>query len=119
MKLLLAASALLAACATTNDGPPWLFHAVGQARDAHKPLVVEFYTKWCGPCQTFEAKVLPDPRVQEQLSRVMFVRYDAEERVGRDAAARCRINAYPTFLGIDREGTIRLLKKGAQDTPDD
>jgi len=110
---------LLAACATVDPGPPWLVDAIDDSRQAHKPLVVEIYTTWCGPCKTFEAKVLPDPRVQEALSNVVFVRYDAERGRGRDAAQRCSVRAYPTFLGIDKAGRIRLLKKGTEATADE
>src|SRR5881296_1758475 len=95
---------LLAACATTSggsDGPPWLMDAIEHSRTAGKPLVVEFYTTWCGPCKIFESKVLPDPRVQRALADVMFIRYDAEQGRGRDAASRCKIQSFPTFLGID------------------
>lgn len=113
-RLLLAASVLsLTAC--VKNAPQYLPVVVEDAAEQRKPLVVELYANWCKPCQAFEQNVLPDPRVQEALRDVMFVRYDVDRPTGQDAQARCRTNAVPTLVGIDREGKIRLLLKGAPD----
>jgi len=59
--------------ARAKAGAPYVIRAVrrdGQLvyLEAHqravqidgKPLIVEFYTTWCGPCKLFDARVLPD-----------------------------------------------------------
>jgi thiol-disulfide isomerase/thioredoxin len=86
---------------------------IARAAQAGKPLILEFYTGWCVPCKLFEARVLPDPRVQAELAKVEFVRYDAERGSGIAAAERFRVNAFPTFLAIDDKGEVRMTSSGA------
>lgn len=115
--LLAACAAALSACVT--PGPQYLPLVIKDAATQQKPLVVEFYANWCKPCQQFEQHVLPDPRVQEALRDVMFVRYDVERPTGQDAQRRCRVTALPSMVGIDGTGKIRLLKQGTESTPDE
>ncbi|HMG53396.1 MAG TPA: thioredoxin family protein [Kofleriaceae bacterium] len=86
---------------------------IARAAQAGKPLIIEFYTGWCVPCKLFDARVLPDPRVQAELAKVEFVRYDAERGSGIAAAERFRVNAFPTFLAVDDKGEVRMTSSGA------
>jgi thiol-disulfide isomerase/thioredoxin len=78
-----------------------------------KPLVVEFYTLWCAPCKEFDARVLPEPKVQAELANIRFVRYDAERGSGVAAAEKLRVSQFPTFLAIDDKGEVRAKTTGA------
>ena len=104
-------------CASTG-GPRWLAYTVEDAAAQRKPLVVEFYADWCAPCRVFERNVLTEPRVRQMLESVVFVRYDVESAVGRDAYARCRGRGVPLFVGIDTQGVVRLMKRGTGTTAD-
>lgn len=103
---------LVLATQARADAPPAIADAIKQAASAHKPLVLEFGAQWCGPCKLFESKVLPDAQVQAALKGVMFVRYDVDDDVGGEAAARYSVTAYPTFLVVDRKGTEVSRKQG-------
>jgi thiol-disulfide isomerase/thioredoxin len=92
--------------------PGSLDSVVTQATRDGKPLVVEFYTGWCVPCKLFDARVLPDPKVQAELANLRFVRYDAERGSGIAAAEKLRVNSYPTFLAIDDKGEVRARTSG-------
>lgn len=92
--------------------PGSLDSVVARAVHDGKPLIVEFYTTWCAPCKVFDARVLPDPKVQAELANVRFVRYDAERGSGIAAAEKLRVNAYPSFLAIDDKGEVRLRTSG-------
>jgi thiol:disulfide interchange protein DsbD len=114
MRIALAVLALAAGC----GGPMYLADHLAAAREEHRPLVVEFYAQWCKPCHVFEERVLPDPRVQQALANVRFVRYDIDTPVGQDAARRCQVTAVPTVVGVDHQGYVRLVKRGTEPTPE-
>jgi thiol-disulfide isomerase/thioredoxin len=101
----------LAACAKPPVPP--LEEVLMTARQQHKPVVLEFYTKWCYGCRLFERKTLPDPQVRKELGRVLFARYDAEHGAGEAAAQRYRISSYPSILVVDGSGA--LCQRGSVD----
>jgi thiol-disulfide isomerase/thioredoxin len=98
-----------------DPGP--LESVVAQAARDGKPLVIEFYTTWCQPCKVFDARVLPDPKVQAELANVRFIRYDAERGSGIAAAEKFRINSYPSFLAVDEKGEVRMKSSGGSEEP--
>jgi thiol-disulfide isomerase/thioredoxin len=98
-------------------GEPPLEEHLASARAAGKPLVIDFYTDWCGPCRMFEQKILPVASVQAALGDVVFVRYDAEKGNGLTAAARYRVDAYPTFVVVDGQGKLVTRSSGTPDEP--
>jgi len=81
--------------------------------------VVEFYADWCKPCHVFATSVLPDPRVQQALRDVLFIRYDIDTSTGRDAMQRCRVRGIPAVVGIDHAGFVRVKKTGTEPTADE
>jgi thiol-disulfide isomerase/thioredoxin len=95
--------------------PPPLAQSVATARAANKPLVLDFYTTWCGPCKEFKKNVLPRPEVQKALAEVHFVQYDAEAGPGIEAAREFGVNSYPTFVVVDATGQSRRVRKGSMD----
>src|SRR5262249_45526976 len=108
--------AAMVAVASADPPPPAIDVAIKQAATSKKPLVLEFGASWCGPCKIFEQTVLPDAEVQKAIGDVVFVRYDAEVAPGDAAAARFRVDAFPTFLVIDRQGVERSRRRGSVDT---
>ena len=91
--------------------------AIGRAKDAGKPLVIEIGATWCGPCKVFARDVLPDPSVVNALEDVVFVHYDADvDGDGKEAGKRLQITAFPTFivLGGDKE---RFRRSGMLPVP--
>jgi thiol-disulfide isomerase/thioredoxin len=98
--------------AHADPAPPAIDNAIKSAAAAKKALVVEFGASWCGPCKEFEKTVLPDPEVKKALGEVVFVHYDAEVTPGLEAAMRFRIDAFPSFLVIDRLGVERTRRRG-------
>jgi thiol-disulfide isomerase/thioredoxin len=94
--------------------PPSIEQAIARSKAEQKPLVVEFSTSWCKPCQIFE-KSLDDPRMKAAIARIVFVRYDGEAAgPGSDAAQRYHVSGFPTFLVIDKEGVVRATQSGLQ-----
>jgi len=114
--IVLVAAACAPGVASAGDAsPPPIDTAIAQAKASGKPLLIEFFTTWCGPCKMFEAKILPDPAIQRALGDVTWVRYDAERGPGVAAASRFGVSGYPTFLVLDEGGQV-VVRNGGVDT---
>ncbi|HPH64968.1 MAG TPA: thioredoxin family protein [Kofleriaceae bacterium] len=87
--------------------PGTLEEEIAQAKAAHKPLILEFYTSWCHPCETFEKETLKHSAVAALLPTVHLVRYDAENGNGIAVAAKYKVRGYPTLLALDETGKVR------------
>lgn len=83
-----------------------------KARAAGKPMLVDFYAVWCGPCKMMERETFRDPDVVAKLAGVVTVRVDAEEEkprsgvTGYDLAEKYDVMSYPTVALLDGEGKV-------------
>jgi tetratricopeptide (TPR) repeat protein len=116
------------------------------AEEGNKPIFIDFYTTWCGPCKKLDKVTYQDAKVIEYLNGIVAAKYDAEKGEGEVLARKYRIKAYPTLvlLGphgeeIDRYvgylgpedfieviegyqngiGTVAYYQKRLQDNPED
>src|SRR3954464_2909714 len=108
-RVLLAAVVALALSRTASaDIPPLsqkgLDEVLKTATTQKKAVLIEFGTSWCSACRQFEKDILKDWKVDRALNDIVFVRYDAEDVAGSDAAGRYRISVFPTFLAINKDG---------------
>ena len=99
--------------ARADAPPPTIDAAIATASAAHKPLLLEFSTTWCGACTDFAKTVLPSQKVHAALGEVVFVHYDAEVGPGIDAARKYNVTGFPTFIAVDAQGVARLRTLGA------
>lgn len=67
-----------------NGGPDlikWLTieEAQAQAKKVPKPLMVDVYTSWCGPCKMLDANTFHDARLAEYVNKNFYpVKFNAE-----------------------------------------
>ncbi|RMF84034.1 MAG: hypothetical protein D6744_03750 [Planctomycetota bacterium] len=102
----------LAGAVTTvaaDDSFPWehdfeTARAIAQATG--RPIMIDFWATWCGPCKIMNAKTFPDPRVIEKSAAVVPLKQDVDNE-GKQLAERYGITAYPTILFIDAEGKVQ------------
>jgi len=78
--------------------------ALGQAKKAHKPVMVDFYTDWCGWCKKLDADTYTDKRVIKLADQFVAVKVNAEKE-GEAVAKRYGITGFPTILFLDPETT--------------
>jgi thiol-disulfide isomerase/thioredoxin len=83
---------------------------MAEAKRQNKPIFVDVYTTWCGPCKLMSAKAFPDARVGAKMN-AGFINYkiDAERGEGETLARRYGVQAFPTSLFIGSDG--RLIRR--------
>ena len=92
--------------------------ALAQARKENKPVFLDCYTTWCGPCQQMANVVFPQEEVGDFFNaRFINVKIDMEEGEGPEIGKRFGVRAYPTFVVIAPDGTMRHTIVGGGDGP--
>ncbi|MEZ0487811.1 thioredoxin family protein [Fibrella aquatica] len=80
---------------------------LAEAKKQNKPIFVDIYTTWCGPCKLMAKQAFPDKAVGD-LFNANFINYqiDAEKGEGITVAKQYAITAYPTSLFVSADGSL-------------
>lgn len=80
---------------------------LAKAKETGKPVFVDVYTTWCGPCKRMSNDVFPQQAVGD-VYNANFVCYklDAEKGEGVDLARKYEVKGYPTYLYLRADGTV-------------
>ena len=93
---------------TVVRSPAELRAALADARNAGRPILVDFTADWCTACKTMEREVFADPGIRQKLRGVTVIRADVTD-TNRDTAALMQEHGVvgpPTLLFFDpRSGT--------------
>lgn len=102
----------LAAMAQTNFRHISFAEAQKAAQQEKKLIFVDFYTSWCGPCKYMANTIFPQKAVGDFMNdKFVCVKYDAEKEEA-DLVKRSNIQAYPTFIIFNADGTEVNRKVG-------
>jgi thiol-disulfide isomerase/thioredoxin len=109
-KLLLIIPVLLLATVTFSQGiifeqGTWK-EVLAKAQQTNKPIFVDVFTSWCGPCKQMSSTIFPLDTVGQVFNK-NFICYqiDAEKGEGIEIAKKYEVKAYPTYLFIKGDGT--------------
>ena len=83
------------------------------AAEQGKPIFIDIYTTWCGPCKKMDREVFSVDEVGDYFND-HFINYkvDAERGEGIGIARSYRVTAYPTMLFLDAEGQVQHTMRG-------
>jgi len=87
-----------------------------KAKAAKKPIFVDAYTTWCGPCKKMAKEVFTQESIGSYFNTT-FINYqmDMEKGEGIEFAKQWEVNAFPTLLYFDSEGKLAFKAIGAKD----
>lgn len=83
-----------------------------------KPVFIDCFTDWCGPCKWMSANIFTDDKVAAYFNEnYICLKIDMEKGEGVDIAKKYQIRAYPTLLFLDSKGERLLVSVGANRDP--
>ncbi len=112
------------AMAQQNKGVDFLtapFKEVAAAADkAGKPIFMDVYAVWCGPCKYMSNTIFPTAEAGNYFNKnFVNAKVDAEKGEGIEIARRYNVRAYPTFLILDKNGKELGRVVGGAETAQD
>ena len=89
-----------------NEGKTFA-EVLALAKKEGKPVFVDCYTSWCGPCKMMANKEFPKKEAGDYFNKKFVCwKVDMEKGEGVDLAKRYDVNAFPTFLILDADGNL-------------
>lgn len=77
------------------------------AQKNNKLIFVDCYTSWCGPCKKLAREVFPQKEVGEYFNaNFINVKIDMEKGEGKDLKEQFGVEAFPTMLFINTDGSV-------------
>ena len=86
-----------------------------ESKKQSKPIFVDAFAVWCGPCRWMDANVFPAEEVGEFYNdNFINYKFDMEKGEGREFARNYQIRAYPTLLYLTSEGDVKYRAVGGR-----
>lgn len=80
---------------------------LAKAKKENKPIFLDAFAEWCGPCKWMTAHVFTDSAVAVFYNtRFINAKIDMEKGEGTELAKRYAVQAYPTLLYLNADGEI-------------
>ncbi len=77
-------------------------------KDSDKPVLVDFFAEWCGPCQM--AAPIIDKLADEMADKILITKLNVDEN--RQTAGKYGVMSIPTVIIFEaQDGEIKTVKK--------
>lgn len=87
---------------------PSYWAAQQAAKRTGKPLFIDFYTDWCGPCKYLEQTTYRDSRFIAYSRGWIMVKVNPEKSaLGAKLAEKYKVQGYPSMIFTDGSGKKR------------
>lgn len=87
-----------------------------KSKTENKPVYVDCYTSWCGPCKWMAKNVFTNDTVADFYNaQFVNVEIDMEKGEGLEIAKKYNIVAYPTMLFVNANGEV--IHRGCGSSP--
>ncbi len=77
--------------------------ALVKAKETGRPIMIDFYADWCGPCKMLDAETYSDDRVAAASTNLVMVRIDVDRN--QLLSSQYRVESIPTIVVLNAEGT--------------
>ena len=84
--------------------------ALAQAKQENKPVLVDFYADWCGPCKMMDKQTYTDAAVISEMNNWINVKIDVDKNEA--LSKRYDISAIPTTVLLSPDGKTISSKTG-------
>lgn len=87
-----------------TDGVRWYSYSEGlsKAKEEGKPIFIDFWASWCGPCQQMEDEVYPDQDVIEKSRDFINIKVNVSKNEG--LAREHGVSNIPTLVFLNSDG---------------
>jgi thioredoxin 1 len=87
--------------------------ALQEAKKQNKPIFLDAYTSWCGPCRMLKQNTFTDKTVGEFFNKNFInIALDMEKGDGIAVAQQYQVRAYPTLIITDADQKSVSISEG-------